>query len=165
MLGNLLRPDIEKMIRDKDWKHLRQEFAQLDPSDLAEILEEFPLQDAALVFRILPRDAAAVIFEYLPLELQTKLVQSLADEQLVNVVNAMAPDDRTRLLEELPPEVTKRVLGSLTPSELKIARQLLGYPEDSAGRYMTPEYVAVRPDMTAAEALAYIRKQIGRAHV
>jgi len=158
MLGNLLRPDIEKMIRDKDWKHLRQEFAQLDPSDLAEILEEFPLQDAALVFRILPRDAAAVIFEYLPLELQTKLVQSLADEQLVNVVNAMAPDDRTRLLEELPPEVTKRVLGSLTPSELKIARQLLGYPEDSAGRYMTPEYVAVRPDMTAAEALAYIRK-------
>jgi magnesium transporter len=158
MLGNLLRPDIEKMIRDKDWKHLRQEFAQLDPSDLAEILEEFPLQDAALVFRILPRDAAAVIFEYLSLELQTKLVQSLADEQLVNVVNAMAPDDRTRLLEELPPEVTKRVLGSLTPSELKIARQLLGYPEDSAGRYMTPEYVAVRPDMTAAEALAYIRK-------
>ena len=158
MLGNLLRPDIEKMIRDKDWKHLRQEFAQLDPSDLAEILEEFPLQDAALVFRILPRDAAAVIFEYLPLELQTKLVQSLADEQLVSVVNAMAPDDRTRLLEELPPEVTRRVLGSLTPSELKIARQLLGYPEDSAGRHMTPEYVAVRPDMTAAEALAYIRK-------
>ena len=158
MLGNLLRPDIEKMIRDKDWKHLRQEFAQLDPSDLAEILEEFPLQDAALVFRILPRDAAAVIFEYLPLDLQTKLVQSLADEQLVNVVNAMAPDDRTRLLEELPPEVTKRVLGSLTPGELKIARQLLGYPEDSAGRYMTPEYVAVRPDMTAAEALSYIRK-------
>ncbi|HMU41167.1 MAG TPA: magnesium transporter [Pseudomonadota bacterium] len=158
MLGNLLRPDIEKMIRDKDWKHLRQEFAQLDPSDLAEILEEFPLQDAALVFRILPRDAATMIFEYLPLELQTQLVQSLADEQLVNVVNAMAPDDRTRLLEELPPEVTRRVLASLTPSELKTARQLLGYPEDSAGRYMTPEYVAVRPDMTAQEALTYIRK-------
>lgn len=158
MLGNLLRPDIEKMIRDKDWKHLRQEFAQLDPSDLGEILEEFPLQDAALVFRILPRDAAAVIFEYLSLEMQTKLVQSLADEQLVSVVNGMAPDDRTRLLEELPPEVTRRVLASLTPGELKIARQLLGYPEDSAGRHMTPEYVAVRPDMTAQEALVYIRK-------
>lgn len=85
-------------------------------------------------------------------------MQSLADEQLVNVVNAMAPDDRTRLLEELPPEVTRRVLASLTPSELKTARQLLGYPEDSAGRYMTPEYVAVRPDMTAQEALTYIRK-------
>lgn len=76
MLGNLLRPDIEKMIRDKDWKHLRQEFAQLDPSDLAEILEEFPLQDAALVFRILPRDAATMIFEYLPLDFKPSLCKA-----------------------------------------------------------------------------------------
>ncbi|MFO0575213.1 MAG: magnesium transporter [Polyangia bacterium] len=159
MLGNLLRPDFEKLIRDKDWKRLREAFSQLDPPDLAEILEEFPLQDSALVFRMLPRDAAAQIFEYLPLEMQTKLVQSLADEQLVNLLNSMAPDDRTRLFEELPPEVTKRALGSLSPSELKIARQLLGYPENSAGRFMTPEYVAVRPTMTAQEALGYIRKK------
>ena len=144
MLGTLLKPDYEKLIRDKDWKALRSEFAQLDPPDLAEILEEFPLHDSAVVFRILPRDSAAVIFEYLALDLQTKLVQSLADEQLVNLLNGMAPDDRTRLFEELPPEVTKRALASLTPSELKIARQLLGYPENSAGRHMTPEYVAVR---------------------
>lgn len=159
MLGNLLRPDFEKLIRDKDWKRVREAFAQLDPPDLAEILEEFPLQDSAVVFRTLPRDAAAQIFEYLPLETQTKLVQSLADEQLVNLLNSMAPDDRTRLFEELPPEVTKRALGSLSPGELKIARQLLGYPEDSAGRFMTPEYVAVRPTMTASEALSYIRKK------
>jgi magnesium transporter len=158
MLGTLLKPDYEKLIRDKDWKALRSEFAQLDPPDLAEILEEFPLHDSAVVFRILPRDSAAVIFEYLPLDLQTKLVQSLADEQLVNLLNGMAPDDRTRLFEELPPEVTKRALASLTPGELKIARQLLGYPENSAGRHMTPEYVAVRPNMSAAEALTYIRK-------
>ena len=160
MLGTLLKPDYEKLIRDKDWKALRQAFADLEPPDLAEILEDFPVQDSALVFRILPRDQASVIFEYLPLELQTKLVQSLADEQLVKLLNDMSPDDRTRLFEELPPEVTRRALASLTPSELKIARQLLGYPENSAGRYMTTEYMAVRlrPDMTAAEALTYIRK-------
>jgi len=158
MLGTLLKPDYEKLIRDKDWKALREAFTELDPPDLAEILEDFPVQDSALVFRILPRDQAAVIFEYLPLELQTQLVQSLADEQLVKLLNDMSPDDRTRLFEELPPEVTRRALASLTPSELKIARQLLGYPENSAGRYMTPEYMAVRPTMSAAEALAYIRK-------
>jgi magnesium transporter len=158
MLGALLKPDYEKLIRDKDWKALRQAFADLDPPDLAEILEDFPVQDSAVVFRILPRDQAAVIFEYLPLELQTKLVQSLADEQLVKLLNDMSPDDRTRLFEELPPEVTRRALASLTPPELKIARQLLGYPENSAGRFMTPEYMAVRPSMSAAEALAYIRK-------
>jgi len=158
MLGTLLKPDYEKLIRDKDWKKLRAAFVDLDPPDLAEILEDFPVQDSALVFRILPRDQQAVVFEYLPLELQTKLVQSLADEQLVKILNDMAPDDRTRLFEELPPEVTKRALAGLSPPELKIARQLLGYPENSAGRYMTPEYMAVRPGMSAAEALAYIRK-------
>ena len=158
MLGNLLGPDIQALIHSKDWRTLREAFAELDSPDVAEMLEEFPVQDSALVFRILPRDRAAEIFEYLPLEQQTKLVQSLADEQLVNLLNEMAPDDRTRLFEELPPEVTKRALGSLSPSELRIARQLLGYPEETAGRYMTPEYIAVRPTMTAAEALAYVRK-------
>jgi magnesium transporter len=158
MLGTLLRPDYEKLIRDKDWKKLRAAFDDLEAPDLAEIVEDFPVGDSAVVFRILRKERAAELFEYLPLELQTKLVQSLADEALVKVLNDMAPDDRTRLLEELPPEVTRRALESLSPSELKIARQLLGYPEGSAGRFMTPEYMAVRPDMTAAEALAHIRK-------
>ena len=158
MLGTLLRPDYEKLIRDKDWKKLRAAFDDLDAPDLAEILEDFPVQDSAVVFRILRKERAAVLFEYLPLELQTKLVQSLADEQLVKLLNDMAPDDRTRLFEELPPEVTRRALESLSPSELKVARQLLGYPEGTAGRYMTPEYMSVRPDMTASEAMAHIRK-------
>ncbi len=158
MLGALLRPDYESLIRNKEWKRLRDEFSELDPPDLAEILEDFPVQDSAVVFRILPRERAAATFEYLPLELQTKLVQSLADEQLVSVLNDMAPDDRTRLFEELPPEVTRRALASLKPDELKVARQLLGYPEHSAGRYMTPEYITIRPTMTVQEALAYIRK-------
>lgn len=158
MLGTLVKPDYEKLIRDRDWEKLRAVFDDLEAPDLAEVLEDFPAEDAALVFRTLRRDRAAEVFEYLPLDMQTKLVQSLADKQMVKLLNDMAPDDRTRLLEELPPEVTKRALASLSPSELKIARQLLGYPENSAGRYMTPEYMAVRPLMTAAEALAYVRK-------
>ena len=84
-------------------------------------------------------------------------MSKLGNEQLVTLLNEMAPDDRTRLFEELPAEVTKRVLTSLKPEELKVARQLLGYPEKTAGRYMTPEYLAVRPTMTAGEALEYIR--------
>ena len=158
MLGVLLRPDLEELIRKQDFKALREAFSELDPPDLAEILEEFPVQDSAVVFRILPRDMAAETFEYLPLEVQTRLVQGLADEQLVNILNGMAPDDRTRLFEELPPEVTRRALASLSPDELKIARQLLGYPEGCAGRYMTPEYIAIRPTDTTAEALQYIRR-------
>ncbi len=157
MLGTFLRPEYEELIRSKDWESLRDVLSDLHPADAAELLEDMPVEDSGLLFRLLPRDKAADAFEYLPVERQTLLVQALGTENLVNVLNEMAPDDRTRLFEELPAEVVKRALTSLNPEELKVARQLLGYPEKSAGRFMTPEYVAVRPAMTAREALTHVR--------
>ncbi len=157
MLGTFLRPEYEELIRSKDWESLRDVLSDLHPADAAELLEDLPVEDSGILFRLLPRDKAADAFEYLPVEKQTALVQALGTEQLISVLNEMAPDDRTRLFEELPAEVTKRALINLNPDELKVARQLLGYPEKSAGRFMTPEYVAVRPGMTAREALDHVR--------
>lgn len=157
MLGHLLRPDYEELIARRDWESLRVAFDEVDPVDIAEALEELPAEDAGLIFRILPRDVAGTVFEYLPVEYQTEIVQTLGSEQLTSVLNEMAPDDRTRLFEELPAEVTRRALEQLKPEELKVARALLGYPEDSAGRFMTPEYLALKPGMTAREALDYVR--------
>ena len=158
MLGHLLKPECEELIRKKDWESLRVAFEEVDPPDIAEILEDLPAEDSGVIFRILPRNVAAVAFEYLPLDQQTEIVQTLGSEQLKNVLNEMAPDDRTRLFEELPAEVTKRALEQLSADELKVARTLLGYPEDTAGRYMTPEYMALKPGMTAREAIDSIRK-------
>lgn len=150
--------DYQELVKKKNFKALREALLELSPPDAAEVIERVPLQDSAVVFRLMPREQATEVFEYLPLEQQTRVVQGLADEYLVSLLNDMAPDDRTRLFEELPPEVTRRALASLTSDELKIARQLLGYPEDSAGRWMTPKYISLRLDMTAAEALAHVRR-------
>jgi magnesium transporter len=158
VLGHLLKPECEELIRKKDWESLRVAFEEVDPPDIAEILEDLPPEDSGVIFRILPRAVAGVAFEYLPLDQQTEIVQTLGSEQLKNVLNDMAPDDRTRLFEELPAEVTKRALEQLSAEELKVARTLLGYPEDTAGRYMTPEYMALKPTMTAREAIEAIRK-------
>ncbi len=158
MLGHLLKPEYEELLRKKDWESLRIAFEDADPADIAEILEDLPAGDAGVIFRILPRDTAGVAFEYLPLDQQTEIVQTLGSEQMKNVLNEMAPDDRTRLFEELPAEVTNRALEQLSAEELKVARELLGYPENSAGRYMTPEYLALKPAMTAREALESVRK-------
>ena len=158
MLGKLLKPEYDELVRNKDWTGLRDAFSELHPADVAEVIEDLPAEDSAVLFRLLPRDTAAEVFEYLPVDRQSELVSKLGQEQLVTLLNEMAPDDRTRLFEELPAEVTKRVLTNLQPEELKVARQLLGYPEKTAGRYMTPEYLAIRPTMTAGEALEYIRK-------
>lgn len=157
MLGTFLKPEYEELIARKDWESLRDALCDLEPPDMAEVLEDLPPEDSGILFRILPRDRASAAFEYLPVEQQSELVKTLGGEQLVTLLNEMAPDDRTRLFEELPAEVTRRALLQLAPEELKVARQLLGYPEDTAGRYMTPDLLQVRPDMTAAQTLEHIR--------
>jgi magnesium transporter len=158
MIGSLLQADFEEIIKAKNWDELRDVLEELDPPDIAELIEDLPPEEEGIIFRLMPREQAAQVFEYLPLETQRSLVRSLNHEQLQSIVNEMTPDDRTRLLEELPAEVTRTLLDTLSPEELKTARALLGYPPGTAGRYMTPEYVALPPDIMAQEALDLIRR-------
>ncbi|HET7624183.1 MAG TPA: magnesium transporter, partial [Verrucomicrobiae bacterium] len=104
---------------------------------------------------------AAEVFEYLSLEDQERLVQALGTEQVAQILTDISPDNRTALLEELPASVTQKLLNLLSPQERKIASELLGYPKDSIGRRMTPEYVAIQLNWTVAEVLAHLRK-VGR---
>jgi magnesium transporter len=158
MIGNLLQADLQEIIRAKNWDELREAFSELDPPDIAEVLIDLPVEEEGVIFRVLPRDQAGIVFSYLPLERQEELLHAFSNDQVCSILDQMTPDDRTRLLEELPSEVTRRLLETLPPEELKLARTLLGYPEGSAGRVMTPKYASLPPDMTAREALDYIRR-------
>src|SRR5439155_8749212 len=158
MIGSLLQADFEEIIKAKNWDELREVLTELDPPDIAELIIDLPPEEEGIIFRLMPREKAATVFEYLPVEVQQELVKNLNHEQLQSLVNEMTPDDRTRLLEERPAEVTRRLLDTLSPQEWKTARELLGYPPGTAGRYMTPEYVALPPDITAGEALDLIRR-------
>jgi magnesium transporter len=151
----------DELIEHQQWDELRGKLSETHVSDIAEMLTMLPHKHEAIVFRLLPREQAAQVFAYLPLQRQEELVHSLSSDEVKNILDRMAPDDRTHLLGELPARVTRRLLEVLSPEELKSARQLLGYPEHSVGRYMTPEYAAIRPEMTASQALEHIR-QVGR---
>lgn len=157
MIGNLIQPEFDDMIRRQAWGELRDAVMVLDPADAADLLIDLPNEIEGIVFRVLPKEYAASVFSYLPLERQEELVGSLSGEQARLLFDQMTPDDRARLVEELPPDVTRRLLDALSPDELKATRELLGYPPDSAGRYMTPEYVALRTNLTAREALDFAR--------
>ena len=157
MIGHLIRPELEELIAAKRWDVLREAFSEFDPSDIAEILSDLPNEDDLPVFRVLPRDLAGEVFSRLPAPQQDELLQSLSGEQTRALLSEMPPDDQARLLEELPAEVTRRLLAELSPVELREARDLLGYPPETAGRYMTPAYIALQPEMTAAEALEFVR--------
>jgi len=82
----------------------------------------------------------------------------MAQEDVASLLNNMAPDERTMFLEELPAAATKQLLSLLTPDELSVALTLLGYPEGSIGRLMTPHYIAVREHWTVKEVLDYVRE-------
>src|SRR5690606_34698421 len=111
-----------------------------------------------LFYRSLPRHLAAEAFAYLEPNNQDELLRALSDEETRHLLANLNPDDRTHLLEELPGQVTQRMLNLLTPDDLREARWLLGYPEDSVGRVMTPDYVAVRQDWTVDQAIRHIRR-------
>ncbi|MFT3789107.1 MAG: magnesium transporter [Tepidisphaeraceae bacterium] len=157
MIGSVLQVELEELIQQKQWDALREVLTQLDPSDISELILDLPDEDDAAIFRVLPRNVAAEVFAYLPLEHQEALLRTFTNDQMRTVVDGMSPDDRTRLLEELPSEFTRRLLEVLSPDELKTARELLGYPPDTAGRYMTPRYVSILPEMTARGALEHVR--------
>ncbi|MFL6545688.1 MAG: magnesium transporter, partial [Candidatus Udaeobacter sp.] len=94
----------------------------------------------------------------LDIDAQQKLLRAMAHEQVVGILNEMAPDDRTALLEELPSAAARQLIQLLTPEERRVATALLGYPEDSVGRLMTPDFIAVKEDWTVQQVLDYIRE-------
>jgi magnesium transporter len=158
MLGQLIRPDLEELIASRRFGELREFLLDLALPDLGEVLAETPPEERAVLFRLLPRSLAAEAFQYLPFDAQEELLKGLGDEQVAAVLNEMAPDDRTAFLEELPGEVTQRLLNLLSPAERAIARSLLGYPEESIGRLMTPDYLRIREDWTVARVLEHVRR-------
>jgi len=158
VLGNVLQPEIHELIEAKSFGPLKAALAEMEIHDLVELLGRQEEEDLAVCFRLLPLDRATEVFGDLELDKQEDLVQSLSSEKLASILNEMPPDDRTELLEELPGELAQRLLSSLRGEELKIARSLLAYPEDSIGRLMTPEYVPVHPEWDTQQVFAHVRK-------
>lgn len=153
-----VQPRIEEALKERRFTVVRDLLSESEPAGLVDLIQDLAPGDRAVLFRLLPRDDAADVFEYLSPEYQEELLRHLGREEVAGILNEMAPDDRTALLEELPPSATRHLLNLLTPEERKVATTLLGYPEDSIGRLMTPDYVAVRPHWTIEQALEHIRK-------
>src|SRR4051812_6670161 len=146
------------MIEARDFAALREIFREWPPADVAEVILDLPEDEQVIIFRVLPHDLAADVFEYLDFEAQEQLLRAMAHEQVVGILNEMAPDDRTALLEELPSAAARQLIRLLTPEERRIATALLGSPEDSVGRLMTPDFIAVHEDWTVQQVLDYVRE-------
>jgi len=157
---NEMKTYFHDLIENKDWKTLKQQLNLLEPLQAAEILEDASKTDQIVLFRLLSRQLAKDSFQILSHDKQQDIITGLAAHTnlIAGLLNDLDPDDRTAFFEELPGKVTQQLVQLLAKDEREIAIRLLGYPEDSIGRLMTPEYVAVKPYFTVERALDHVRK-------
>jgi magnesium transporter len=152
--------NIRELIEDREWKILKNYLNDLGAVQITELIEELDDDEEILLFRLLNRQLSKEVFQLLSFSKQEQIVEGLAKNtrKLTNLINDIEPDDRTAFFEELPGKISQRLIQLLTPEERQITIQLLGYPEESIGRLMTPEYIAVKPTDTVERTFEHIRK-------
>ena len=158
MLSRLLQPEIQSLIEERQLGILKEILLDWTPADIAELLVDLPEKDRVIIFRLLSKELAADTFEYMDFVTQMELLKLMGKEESAVILNEMDPDDRTALFEELPSTAAKQLIQLLSPDERKVAVTLLGYPENSVGRLMTPDYIAIKPSYTIQQTLDYIRE-------
>jgi len=157
----LTQERILEMLEERQYKELKEELENnMYPVDLADILEGFEQKQMVIVFRLLAKEEAAETFAYMNSDLRKLLIDSLTDSELEEVMEEMYLDDTVDVLEEMPANVVDRLLLATDEEKRRQINLLLQYPEDSAGSVMNVDYIALRREMTVAEAILKIR-QVG----
>jgi magnesium transporter len=152
-----LEEQFEFIIKTEDKIQIRDFLDDQNISDVAMLVEEFPDYESSIIASMSVHRAASV-FKILDLSVQKRIIRDLPPNTTASLLNDLPADDRTDFLEELPGNVVRELIKLLDPDERKITLSLLGYPENSIGRLMTPDYVYVYPHNTIDEVFTTIRK-------
>jgi len=136
----------------------RDKLQRLNPADLADILGELSALDRAAVVSSLDDETAAAAMEEMEFDLQKSVLDSVEDEKAADILEEIAPDAAADLVGDLPKERADELLRLMEPEEASDVKELLKYPDDSAGGLMTMDYVTIPAGMTAQEAIDYLRK-------
>ena len=146
-----------KLVEEKKFQSLRDLMSTMYPADIASILSDLPKEMRPALFRLLPKDLAADTFVEMDGDVKEDLIKSFSDNELKAVIDELYMDDAVDLIEEMPAGMVRRILQQADADTRKRINEILKYPDDSAGSVMTTEFVSLRPEMTAADAIALIR--------
>jgi len=153
----ILEETFRKLAEDKKYSSLRDLMQTLYPADIAAILSDLPENLRPPIFRLLPKDLAADTFVEMDGDVKEDLIRAFSDTELKAVIDELYMDDAVDLIEEMPANMVRRILSQADVDTRKRINEILKYPDDSAGSVMTTEFVSLRPEMTAADAIALIR--------
>ena len=154
-----MQTEILELIKEKKFTNLRSLLSEMNPADIAQILDEVEKKELPVVYRILPKELASEVFAYIESDMQQILIESFSDAELREVLNELFIDDTVDIIDEMPANVAKRILKQTDAATRKLINQLLAYPDDSAGSIMTTEYIDLKKDMTVEKAFDRIRSK------
>jgi magnesium transporter len=164
--NNKISWDVVELLATEQSMRLKvpgEKVAELHPADLAEILSDLSRVQSGELLESLDVKQLADTLEEVEPDFQASLIQTMPDERVADVLEEMAPDEAADLLAELPKDRSEDLLELMEIEDARDVRKLLAFPEDSAGGIMTTEYVAIRPDLTAAQAIALLRETASEA--
>ena len=149
---------IQSLYEKKEFSTLKGLLSQMNPADIASVLDEVTPSQRLLLFRRLAKEEAAETFVELDSDTQESLIHAFSDTELKEVLDELYIDDAVDVVEEMPATVVKRILKNADSEMRESINALLKYPEDSAGSIMTPEFVDLKKDMTVEDAFKRIRR-------
>lgn len=163
MLKELLTPEIIELIEEGNLEEAREIIVLWQEAETADFISSLDSNNKYAIFNILPNEYKASTFTLLPIIEQIEFIETLKEEDIEKLLKYISPDDRTSLIEELPKDKATYILSLLETKDKAITSWLLGYPEYSVGRLMTPEFITLKANWSVAEALNYVRSQINKA--
>ena len=153
-----IKSRLDALLESGKKAELRGALNMLNEVDIAEYLETLDNEKVLMVFRLLPKDISAEVFSYMDNDQRTRIMEALGDEEAMRIIDDMFIDDAVDFLEELPAGVVKRMLANCDEKKRALINQFLRYPENSAGRIMTIEYVEFHTGTTVGQAMNEIRQ-------
>lgn len=152
-----LKQEFDHLMNTGDAQEIRQFLDDQNISDIAELVYEYEEHEASIIANMAVHRAAGV-FKILESPTQQRIIETLPPSKTAELLNELPADDRTSFLEDLPANVERELIKLLDPDERKITLSLLGYPENSVGRLMNPDYVYVYENNTVGQVLETIRR-------
>ncbi len=156
-----LPEEIEILITEGHLDELRSLLTHVHPADIADLMDELDPEHAVIVFELLSLETASEVLDETGSIIRQELVEKVDDERLADLLDTLPMDDAAEFLEDLPDPVSERLIGLMEPEEAAEVQQILAYEEETAGRLMTTDVVALRRQWTVNETFEFLRSLEG----
>jgi magnesium transporter len=156
----LFLPETRELIKNKDFNSLKSSLKNMNSMDIAEGWHYLEPTEKILIFRLLGTKKAVEVFENLPFPEQSFILNNLENAELSQIINEMAPDERADLFKELPKKVSRKFFLLTSKEAARETHALMDFPEGTAGSLMTTEFVKLKKEMTAKQAILYIQENL-----